>query len=135
MLEGFSDVRMAAVRIAGVEEAQAVVVAVEKQVREALCSESGLVRTVADANRAGAHGQAARLNAGLAEGDSVRGAELARESGKSERPREGAGVNPGSTSGASSAMDKIAAFHAASLRAAFQKAVYLTNGRAKRTLV
>jgi len=71
VFEGFGDVRMAAVRISGVEEAQAVVVAVEKQVRETLYAEGGLVRMVAGADGAGAHGEAAGLDAGLAESDGV----------------------------------------------------------------
>jgi len=40
VFEGFRNVRVAAVRIGGVEEAQAVVVAVEEQVRESLEAEA-----------------------------------------------------------------------------------------------
>ncbi len=43
VLEGFRNVRVAAVRIGGVEEAQAMVVAVEEQVGEPLKAESSLV--------------------------------------------------------------------------------------------
>src|SRR6266851_5572179 len=116
VLEGFGDVRVAAVGIGGVEEAQAVVVSVKEQVGETFDAEGGLMGMMADANGAGAHGEATGLDAGLAEGHSVRGAELARERGKSERaPHEGGRMDPGGTSGASGAMEEFAAFHGASL--------------------
>ncbi len=71
VFESFGDVRVAAVGIGRVKETQAVVVAVEEQVREPLKAESGLMRMVAGADGAGTHGEAAGLDAGLAEGDGV----------------------------------------------------------------
>src|SRR4029077_7575728 len=68
VFEGFRDVRVAAIAIGGIEETQTVIVAIEKQFGKALDAESGLMRMVAHAHSAGAHGEAAGLNAGLAEG-------------------------------------------------------------------
>src|SRR6267143_387994 len=116
VLERFGNVRMAAVGIGGIEEAQAVVVSVKEQVRETFDTERGLVRMMTAANGAGTHGETAGLDARFAEGHSVCGADLARENRKSERtPREGGRMNPGGTCSASGAMDEIATFHAASL--------------------
>jgi hypothetical protein len=67
MFEGFGNVRMAAVRIGGIEEPQAAIVAIEQQIREAFDAERGLMRMVADADRAGTHRKTVGLNAGLAE--------------------------------------------------------------------
>jgi len=121
VLERFGNVRMAAVGIGGIEEAQTMIVAIEEQVGEAFDAEGSLVGMMTAANSAGAHGEAAGLDASLTEGHSVGGAELARERGKSERtPREGGRMDPGGTSGASSAMDEIATFHAASLLQRFR---------------
>src|SRR5260370_18864261 len=118
MFEGFRDMRVAAVRIGGVEEAQAVVVAVEEQVRQTLEAEGGLMRMVADANGASAHGQAASREAGLAEGDGVRDAEFSRERGDTKgAAREGGSVERQRTSGA---MEEFTAFHGASLGQRFK---------------
>src|SRR5258708_36877245 len=111
------DWRMAAGRIGGVEEAEAVVVAVAKQGGEFVEVESGLVGMMTGAIGAGAHGEAAGLDASLAEGDGIRRAELTRECGE----REGAPGKCGwmercRTGGTSRAMDKFAAIHKASLR-------------------
>jgi len=83
VLQGFGDVRVTAVGISGIEEAQAVVVAIEEQIGEAFDAQSSLVGMMTAADSAGAHGEAAGLDAGLSEGYSVCGAELARESGES----------------------------------------------------
>ena len=83
LLQGFGDVRVTAVGISGIEEAQAAVVAIEEQVGEAFDAESSLVGMMTAADSAGAHGEPAGLDAGLAEGHSVCGAELARESRES----------------------------------------------------
>src|SRR6267143_1355681 len=64
MLEGFGDVGMAAVGIGGVEEAQALVVAIEEQVGEAFDAKGSLVGLMTATDRAGAHGEAAGLDAG-----------------------------------------------------------------------
>src|SRR6266849_1486962 len=115
VFEGFGDMGVAAVRISGVEEAQAVVVAIEKQVAKTLYAEGGLVRMVAGAGGAGAHGEAAGLDAGLAKGDGVRGTELAGKRRESEGAAcEGGSVKRDGSGSASGAMDKIAAFHGAS---------------------
>jgi hypothetical protein len=115
MLEGFGDVRVAAVRICGVEEAQAVIVAVKKQVGETLYAEGGLMRMMAGADRAGAHSETAGLDAGLAEGDGVGSRKFARERGKSEGTQGECGrMEPRGADGASSAMEKFAAFHGTS---------------------
>jgi hypothetical protein len=121
VLERFGNVRMAAVGIGGIEEAQTMIVAIEEQVGEAFDAEGSLVGMMTAANSAGAHGEAAGLDGSLTEGHSVGGAELARERGKSKRtPREGGRMDPGGASGASSAMDEIATFHAASLLQRFR---------------
>ena len=115
MLEGFGNVRMAAIGISGVEEAQAVIVAVEEQVGKALDAEGSLVGMMTTANGACAHGEPAGLDARLAEGHGVGSAEFARESGKGEvGPGKGGRVDPSRTGGAGRAVDEIAAFHAAS---------------------
>ena len=86
------------------------------------------------ADGSGAHGQAAGLDAGLAEGHRVGGAELARERGKSEPTlRQGGRMDPGGTSSTGGAMDEIATFHAASLLQRFRSSLPL-NGRAKPAL-
>jgi hypothetical protein len=79
MLEGFGDVRMAAVAIGGIEEAEAVLVAIQKKLGEALDAESSLMRMMAGADGACAHGEATGLDAGLAQSDGIRRAEFARE--------------------------------------------------------
>ena len=70
---------MAAVGIGGVEETKAVVIAIEEQVGETLDAKRGLMRVVAGADGAGAHGETAGLDAGFAQGDGVGGAEFARK--------------------------------------------------------
>src|SRR6266699_3917763 len=81
VLEGLGNVRVAAVGIGRVEETKAVIVTVEEQVGEAFDAERGLVRMVADADGSGPHGEAAGLDAGLAERNGVGGIELSREAG------------------------------------------------------
>src|SRR5207244_542841 len=107
----FSDVWMAAVGIGGVEEAQAVVVTVEKQVGETLDAQSGLVGMVAGAMGTCAHGEAAGLDASLTEGNGVRSAEFARECGERKGAPGKDGMDRCSTGGASGAMDEFAAIH------------------------
>jgi hypothetical protein len=79
MLEGFGDVRMAAVAIGGIEEAEAVLVAIQKKLGEALDAESSLMRMMAGADGARAHGEATGLDTGLPQSDVVRRAKLARK--------------------------------------------------------
>src|SRR6266481_4448976 len=73
MLESFGYMRVATVRIGGVEETQAVVVAVEKKPGEAVDAQRGLMRVVANADGSGAHGEARGLNAGASERDGIGG--------------------------------------------------------------
>jgi len=122
MFEGLGDMRVAAVGISRVEEAQAVVVTIEQQVRETLEAEGGLMRMVPDANGAGAYGEAAGLDAGPAEGDGVRGAEFPRERRESKgAAREGRSTEREYAGSASGAMEEFAAFHGASLRQRFKR--------------
>ena len=74
--------RVAAVRIGGIEEAQTMIIAIEEQVGEAFNAEGSLVGMMTAADSAGAHGEAAGLDARLAESYSIRSAELVRESRK-----------------------------------------------------
>src|SRR5260370_32018501 len=116
MFEGLGDMRVAAVGISRGEEAQAVVVTIEQQVRETLEAEGGLMRMVPDANGAGAYGEAARLDAGLAESDGVRGAEFSRERRESKgAAREGRSGERERAGGASGSMGEFTAFSGASL--------------------
>jgi hypothetical protein len=79
VLERFGDMGMASVRIGSVEEAQAMVVSVEKEIGEALDAERGLMRMVSGADGAGAHGETAGLDAGAAESDCIGCGEFVRE--------------------------------------------------------
>ena len=86
MLESFGDVRVASVGVGGIEEAQAVVVSVEQEIGEAFDAESGLMRVMSGADCAGAHGEAAGLDAGAAESDRVGGGKFCwRESARRGR--------------------------------------------------
>ena len=76
MLEGFGDVRMAAITVGGIEEAEALLVTIEEETGEAIDAESGLVGAMAGADRAGAHGEAAGLDASAAESDGISGGEF-----------------------------------------------------------
>src|SRR6266404_62129 len=115
MLEGFGDVRMAAVGIGGIEEAQAAIVAIEQQIGQAFDAERGLMRMMAHTDSARAHGETAGLNAGLAKSYRIGRGELARERGNCDSAaRERGRMEPGCTCGASSAMEKFTAFHGAS---------------------
>ena len=73
MLESFGYVRVATVAIGSIEEAQAVVVAVEKKPGETVDAERSLMRMLAGADGSGAHGEARGLNAGATERDGIGG--------------------------------------------------------------
>jgi hypothetical protein len=73
MLESFGYVRVATIRIGGVEETQAVVVTVQQETRETADAQRGLMRVVANADGSGAHSEARGLNAGAAERDGIGG--------------------------------------------------------------
>ena len=134
--EGFRDMRVAAVRISGVKEAQAMVVAVEEQVRETLDAEGGLMRMVAGADGAGAHGEAAGLDAGLTESHGVSGAEFSGECGESRgTAREGGSVEREGAGGASDAMEEFTAFHGGLPVAAFPRVLLISHGRTKQDWV
>ena len=62
---------MTSVGIGGVEEAEALIVAIEKKIGESFDAERGLIGMMAGAYRTGAHGEAAGFDAGAAEGDGV----------------------------------------------------------------
>src|SRR6266850_8536707 len=136
VLESFGNVRMAAVGIGGIEEAQAAIVAIEQQIGQAFDAERSLVGMVADADRAGAHGEAAGPDAGLAESYRIGCGELARERGNREgAARERRGVEPSPSCGASSAMEKFAAFHGASCDGVSWLAVYYIDARARCSVI
>jgi hypothetical protein len=114
LLEGFGDVGMAAIAVGGIEEAEAVVVAIEQETRQSIDAESGLMGMMAGADCAGAHGKAAGLDAGFADSNDVGSAKFAR------KRFEGGGVGPlgkrgrmepGGSRGAGGAKEKFAAFH------------------------
>ena len=71
---------MAAVRIGGVKEAQAVVVAVEQQVGKTLHAQRGLMRMMPAAHGARSHGQPAGGDPGLAKRYRIGGGKFARQS-------------------------------------------------------
>src|SRR6478752_8500039 len=75
--------RMTSVSVGGVKKPQALIVAVEQQVRQPLHAQRSLVGMVPAAHRSGSHGQTARSDAGLAQRDRVSGCELARQRRKS----------------------------------------------------
>src|SRR5207245_298525 len=120
VFEGFRDMRVAAVRIGGVEETQAMVVTVEEHIGETLDAEGGLMRMVAGADGAGAHGEAAGLDAGLTESHGVSGAEFSGECGESRgTAREGGSVEREGAGGASGAKEEFTALHEACLVRSF----------------
>src|ERR1700751_297236 len=116
MLERFGNVRMASVGVGGVEETEAVVVSVEQEIGEALDAKSSLMRVMSGADRAGAHGEAAGLNAGAAKSDCFGGGEFLAESLLGERVEDGFGKDPGRSRGADRADEEFAATHEASRR-------------------
>jgi hypothetical protein len=85
----------------------------------------------ADADGARAHGEAAGLDAGFAEGDRIGCGEFARESGESKgMPREHTRGKKSCSSGASGVMEEFAAFHGASPRSAVSRlVVYYIDAR------
>ena len=91
VLESLGDVRMASVGVGGVEEAQAVIVSIEQKIGEAFDAERGLMRVMSGADGAGAHGEAAGLDAGVAERDGVGGGEFLAKSLFGERVEDGFG--------------------------------------------
>ena len=78
VLESFGYMRMAAIRIGGVEKAQTVVVAIEQKARQTLHAKRGLVRMMARADRARTHSQTRSLDTGVAERNGVGPGEFAR---------------------------------------------------------
>src|SRR4029077_20957627 len=75
-LESLGNMRVTSVGVRGVEKAQATVVTVEQKIREAFNAQRRLMRVMPNPNGASAHGEAAGLDAGAAECDSVRGGEF-----------------------------------------------------------
>ena len=76
VFERLSDVRMASIGIGGVEETEAAIVSVEKEIRETLDAERGLIGMMTRAYGACAHGEAAGLDACAAESDGISGGEF-----------------------------------------------------------
>ena len=104
--------RMASVRIRGVEEAQAVVISVEQQIAKALNAERSLVRVMSGADCASAHRQTAGLNSGRAERHDIRRGKLGRESCVRERIENGScDESQSGSGGGSGANEKFAAAH------------------------
>ena len=115
MLERLGHVRMAAVGIGGVEEAQAVVVAVEQQIGEALHAQGSLVRVMSAADRARSHGETAGLDPGLAQHHRIRRRELARQRRqRAHGPGQASRSNPRRSHPGGCPNDEVSAFHGAS---------------------
>ena len=76
MLQSLSDMWMASVGVGGIEKAEAVIVSVQKKIREAFHTQRGLVRVMSGADRARAHGEATGLDTGAAESHRVGGGEF-----------------------------------------------------------
>src|SRR5713226_3023499 len=111
MLEHLGHVSMASVGVSGVEEAQAVVVSVEQEIGEAFHAERGLMRVMFGADGAGAHGEAAGLDAGAAESDCVGGGEFRGESCVREACEYGFGAEPGRSDARCGANEEFATVH------------------------
>jgi hypothetical protein len=80
LLQGCGDVRMAAIRVRRIEEAQTIFVeAVEEKVGERRGAQPGLVGAAPEADCAGSHGQAAGTNAGMPEDHFILSGELLRQ--------------------------------------------------------
>jgi len=99
VLERFGYVRMASVGIGGIEEAEPLVVSIEQDCGETLHAEISLVRVVTGADRAGAHGEATGLDAGISERDQIVGREPGGERCVSESREDGFWGEPGYTCG------------------------------------
>jgi hypothetical protein len=78
VFERFRHVRMTSVGVGGVEETQAMVVAIEQQGRQAINAQRGLVRVMTGAHRTRTHSQSAGFDPSLSDGDRVVRAELSR---------------------------------------------------------
>jgi len=111
MLEGFGDVRMTAVGIGGIEEAQAVVVSVAEEIRESFNTEGGLMRMMARAHRSRAHGEAAGFDAGAAQTDCIGRGELLAEGLISECAKDRFAREPGCSSGRGGTDEEFATTH------------------------
>jgi hypothetical protein len=79
MFQRFRHVGMAAVRIRSVEETQALVVAIQKQIREPFNTQRCLVGMMPHSNRAGAHRQPAGLDSSLTQRHGVGRGEFLRQ--------------------------------------------------------
>ena len=114
VLQRFGDVRVASVGVGGIEEAQTVIVAVQKKIGEALDAERGLVRVVSGADGAGAHGEATGLDAGAAESDGVGGGEFPRKSLVGDCLENGLGREPDRSCGGGGTDEEFATTHGSS---------------------
>src|SRR5579872_1809075 len=111
VLESFGDVRMASIGVGSVEEAEAMIVSVEQKIGETFDAERGLMRVVLGTNGAGAHGEAAGLDAGAAESDGVGGGEFRGESLFGDGVEDGCGTEPGCSQAGGGANEEFAATH------------------------
>src|SRR5580704_5842616 len=99
---------MAAVGIAGIEEVEAAVIALEQKGGES--SGAGLVGASSVADGSGAHGEAAGADSGFAEDDGVVGLKFLRSG--VERCGEGGGGKAGGADASGRSGDEISAIHA-----------------------
>src|SRR3954471_17580139 len=111
VLERLGNVRMASIRVGGVEEAESVVVSVAQQVREALNPKCGLMRMVAGAYGSRAHGKTAGVNSSIAENDSIGSGEFPGELRHGESCRRHLRAEPGCAHSISGAGEELAALH------------------------
>src|SRR5262250_2606806 len=114
MLQGGRHMRVTAVGVGGIEEAETVFVeAVHKQTRKSVNSKGGLVGVMTGADRTRAHREAGGGDAGVAETDRVgRGEFLTkRRDGDRASAAEGAGCEKSTGSEAGGAVEKVATEH------------------------
>ena len=117
MLERIGDMGVAAVGVRCIKKAQAIGVAVLQEGGESGEAEVGLMRLAADADRAGAHGEAGRLDAGAAEGDGIRGGKFLGGRGQGEEALgEGGRVEREGSGGVGGVTEETATAHEGLLR-------------------
>src|ERR1700757_5234302 len=104
--------RMTAVRVGSVEKAQAVVITIQEQVRQALHSQRSLIGVMPGAHSARPHGEKARLNPGSTERNSFIGVEFPQERGQSQhRAAQATRDQPGRSHYPCRAQNEFATFH------------------------
>jgi uncharacterized protein YceH (UPF0502 family) len=116
MLQSLGYMWMGAVSIGGVEEAQTMIVAVEQEVGKAFHSQRALVGAMSKADGASAHGEATGLNAGVADGHRVSGAEFSGQSRGCQDVRIQGRSQPGDAHSIDRARKELSPVHNASCR-------------------